>query len=380
LYAALACKLAAVKTRAAVLWQAGEPIEILEIDLAQPKEQEILVRIAACGVCASDLHVVDGDLPEPLPLVLGHEAAGVVVEVGPDVEQVEPGDHVVLALVPSCGVCRPCREGRPNFCRLAGQMSATGTLADGTSRVSLNGTQLHHFNAISSFAEHAVVPVSAAVRIRRDVALEVAALCGCAVITGYGAVVRTAQVEPESSVAVWGCGGVGLNVIQGARLAGATMIVAVDTRAENLVLARKLGATETVQAGPGVDTAAALRDLTDGGADYAFEAIGLEPTIQAAWEAVRSGGTVVVLGLMPKGSTLTIDPWGFINEKTIKGSFLGSAQIDVDIPRLLDYYADGCLELDELVSRRLTLDELPDAFDRLRAGSVGRQLVVFAQE
>ena len=360
-----------------MLWQAGEPVEILDVDLASPKEQEILVRIAACGVCASDLHVLDGDLPEPMPLVLGHEAAGVVVEAGPGVEHLEAGDHVVLALVPSCGVCRPCREGRRNFCRLAGQMSETGTLTDGTSRFSLNGTDLHHFNGVSSFSEHVVVPVSTAVRIRRDVALEVAALCGCAVITGYGAVVRTAQVEPESSVAVWGCGGVGMNVVQGARLAGAATIVAVDTRLEKLELARRLGATETVLAGPGVDTAAAVRDLTDGGVDYAFEAIGLEPTIQAAWEASRAGGTVVVVGLMRKGSTLTIDPWGFINEKTIKGCFLGSAQIDVDVPRLLDYYADGILELDELVSRRLTLDELPDAFERLRAGELCRQLVVF---
>ena len=360
-----------------MLWHPGEPIEILEVDLAPPKEQEILVRIAACGVCASDLHVVDGDLPEPLPLVLGHEAAGIVVETGTGVEELEAGDHVVLALVPSCGVCRPCREGRRNFCRLAGEMSATGMLADGTSRVSVNGTQLHHFNAVSSFAEHAVVPVSTAVRIRRDVALEVAALCGCAVITGYGAVIRTARVEAGSSVAVWGCGGIGLNVIQSARLAGAARIVAVDTRAEKLELARKFGATETVQAGPGVDSAAVVRDLTGEGVDYAFEAIGLEPTIQAAWEAICAGGTVVVLGLMPKGSTLTIDPWGFINEKTIKGSFLGSAQIDIDIPRLLDYYADGSLELDELVSHRLTLDDLPDAFDRLRAGDVRRQLVVF---
>jgi S-(hydroxymethyl)glutathione dehydrogenase / alcohol dehydrogenase len=373
----MSCRLVAVKTRAAVLWQPGKPVEILEIDLASPREQEILVRIAACGVCASDLHVVDGDLPEPLPLVLGHEASGVVVETGPGVEQLEAGDHVVLAMLPSCGVCRPCREGRRNSCRLAGQMSKTGTLADGTTRLSLNGTELHHFSGVSSFAEHAVVPVSTAVRIRRDVALEVAALCGCAVITGYGAVVRTAEVEPEASVAVWGCGGIGLNVIQGARIAGAGTIVAVDTRAEKLELARRLGATETVQAGPDVNTAKAVRDLTGGGADYAFEAIGLEPTIQAAWQAVRPGGTVVVVGLMPKGSTLTIDPWGFIIEKTIKGCFLGSAQIDVDIPRLLDYYADGILKLDELVSRRLTLDELPDAFDRLRDGDVHRQLVVF---
>lgn len=360
-----------------MLWKAREPVEILEVDLAPPKEGEVLVKIAACGVCASDLHVVDGALPEPMPLVLGHEAAGVVAETGPGVERVEAGDHVVLALVPSCGLCRACREGRRNFCELAGRMSATGTLADGTSRLSLNGTTLHHFNAISSFAGYAVVPESAAVAIRRDVPLEVAALCGCAVLTGYGAVVHTARVEPGASVAVWGCGGVGLNCIQGARLAGAGAIVALDTRPEKLDLARRLGATETVLAGEGVDGAAAVRSLTGGGADYAFEAIGLERTIGEAWAAVRSGGTVVVLGLMPKGSTLTIDPWGFINEKTLKGSFLGSARIDVDIPQLVEHYAAGELSLDELVSRRLPLEELPDAFERLRSGDVFRQLVVF---
>ncbi len=181
-------------------------------------------------------------------------------------------------------------KGGETFAGSQDRCPTTGTLADGTSRISVNGTQLHHFNSISSFSEHAVVPASAAVRIRRDVDLEVAALCGCAVITGYGAVVHTAQVEPEANVAVWGCGGVGLNVVQGARLAGAAAIVAVDTRTEKLELARTLGATETVQAGHGVDTAAAVRDLTDGGSDYAFEAIGLEPTIQAAWEAVQPRG------------------------------------------------------------------------------------------
>jgi S-(hydroxymethyl)glutathione dehydrogenase/alcohol dehydrogenase len=256
-------------------------------------------------------------------------------------------------------------------------MAATGTLADGTSRVSLNGTQLRHFNSVSSFAQYAVVPESAAVAIRRDVPLTTAALLGCAVITGYGAVFNTAQVEPGATVAVWGCGGVGLNCVQGARLAGAQTIVAVDTRPEKLDLARRFGATDAVLAGPHVDAGGAVYDLTGGGADYAFEAIGLEQAIREAWGAVRAGGTVVVLGLMPKGSTLTVDPWGFINEKTLKGSFLGSARIDVDIPQLVEYYADGSLELDELVSRRLTLDELPDAFDRLRAGDVCRQLVVF---
>ena len=220
-------------------------------------------------------------------------------------------------------------------------MATEGTLADGTSRLSLNGTTLHHFNSISSFAGHAVVPESAAVRIRRDVPLDAAALVGCSVLTGYGAVANTARVEKGASVAVWGCGGVGANVVQGARLAGASRIVAVDTRSEKLELARSLGATDVVQAGDGVDTVAAVKDVTGGGPDYAFEAIGSERAIQEAWKATRIGGTVVVVGIMPRGSTLTIDPWQFMSEKTLKGTFLGSARIQEDVPRLVDLYHSG---------------------------------------
>lgn len=366
-----------MKTQAAVLWKPGKPVEILEVDLAGPKEGEVLVEIAACGLCATDLHVVDGDLPEPLPLVLGHEAAGVVVECGPGVDSPVPGDHVVLALVPSCGDCAECRRGRPNFCELGARMAAEGTLADGTSRLRVNGTTLRHFNSISSFADHAVVPASTAVRIRDDVALDAVALIGCSVLTGYGAVVNTARVEDGAAVAVWGCGGVGANVVQGARLAGASTIVAVDARPEKLELARSLGATETVQAGDGVDVIAAVRDLTHGGPDYAFEAIGAETTIREAWDAARAGGTVVVVGMMPKGWTLTIDPWHFISEKTLRGTFLGSARIQTDIPRLVDLYHAGELELDALVSRKLALTELLDALERMRAGDGVRQVVVF---
>lgn len=360
--------------KAAVLWRPGTPVEILDVEIAEPGEGEVLVQIAACGVCHTDLHVVDGDLPEPIPLVLGHEASGVVREVGPNVERLGEGDHVVLALVPSCGRCPACAGGRPNFCEEGGRMSSSGTLADGTSRLSVNGTRLHHFNAVSSFAEYAVVPQSAAVPVRRDVPIDTAALVSCAVLTGVGAVANTARVEEGASVAVWGCGGVGLNVVQGARIAGAETIVAVDTRAEKLEVARSLGATHAVLAAGAVE---AVRDLTRGGADYAFEAIGVERAIQDAWASVRSGGTVVVVGLPPKGSTLTLDAWGFINEKRLLGCFLGSARIDEDVPRLLDLYAEGELVLEELVSRRLPLAELPDAFDRLRAGDAVRQLVVF---
>ena len=363
--------------QAAVLREVGRPVEILDVELAPPQEGEVLVRIAACGVCASDLHVVDGDLPEPLPLVLGHEASGVVVETGAEVTRVRPGDHVVVALVPSCGECEPCRRGRPNFCELGGRMAATGTLADGTSRLSVGGETLHHFNSVSSFAEHAVVPESVAVPIRQDVALDVAALVGCAALTGWGAVTRTAAIEPGSSVAVWGCGGVGLATIQAARLAGAETIVAVDTRAAKLELAVRLGATETVEARPSADTARRVRHTTGGGADYAFEAIGRAETIREAWDALRPGGTGVVVGLPPKGSSLTIDTWGFINEKTLKGCFLGSAKIDEDVPRIVDLYAAGELRLDELVTDRIPLADLPAAFERLRAGDAVRQLVVF---
>jgi S-(hydroxymethyl)glutathione dehydrogenase/alcohol dehydrogenase len=367
-----------MKTEAAVLWRPGEPVEILEVDLAAPREGEVLVDIAACGVCASDLHVVDGDMPEPLPLVLGHEASGVVSEIGPGVESLAPGDHVVLALVPACGRCGECLRGRPNFCEAGARMAATGTLADGTSRLSLNGTTLHHFNSVSSFAGHAVVPASVAVKIRDDVPLQTVALVGCAVLTGCGAVLNTAGVPEGATVAVWGCGGVGLNIVQGARLARAAQIVAVDVRPEKLELARTLGATDVVVAAAGVDVVAAVKDLTSGGPDYAFEAIGTEATIQQAWRAAGPRGTVVAVGIMPKGSTLAIDPWEFFVEKTLKGSFLGSANVREDVPRLVDLYATGELRLDELVDGRIPLSELPDAFERLRAGDSLRQLVVFA--
>jgi S-(hydroxymethyl)glutathione dehydrogenase/alcohol dehydrogenase len=364
--------------KAAVLWEPRTRVEILDVELAPPQAGEVLVRIAASGVCASDLHVVDGDLPEPLPIVLGHEASGVVVAAGAGVERLREGDHVVLALAPSCGECPSCRLGRPTFCEPFGQCASDGVLADGTSRLSVDGTTLHHFNSVSSFAEYAVVPESAAVSVRRDVPLDAAALVGCAALTGFGAVANTARVEEGATVAVWGCGGVGLNVVQAARLAGAGRILGVDTREEKLTLARRLGATDVVRVesgGPG--TSLAVHGLVPGGVDYAFEAIGREETINEAWAAVRPGGTVVVLGLMPKGSRLTIDPWGFINEKTLKGCFLGSARIQRDVPRLVQRLHEGELELEALVSHRIRLQELAEAFDRLRAGDVLRQLVVF---
>jgi S-(hydroxymethyl)glutathione dehydrogenase / alcohol dehydrogenase len=364
-----------VKTRAAVLWSVGEPVEIVDADLEEPREGEVLVKVAACGVCASDLHVVDGDLVEPLPIVLGHEASGVVVETGPRVARVANDDHVVLVLAPSCGRCTACRAGNPNFCQRGGQNAAEGTLSDGTSRLSVNGTRLNHFNSVSTFAEYAVVPESAAIPVRGDVPLRSLALVGCAVLTGYGAVVRTAGVRPGSSVAVWGCGGVGLNIVQTARLVGGGTVVAVDVSQEKLMTAERLGATHLVEARD--DPVTAVREATNGGPDYAFEAVGREESIRQAWDVTRAGGTVVVVGMMPRGSTLTIDPWWFVYEKTLKGCFLGSARLPIDVPRIVGHYAAGRLALDELVDREIGLDELPAAFARMRAGEGLRQLVVF---
>ena len=362
--------------KAAVLWGPHTPVEVLDVDLAAPREGEVLVKIAATGVCASDLHVVDGTLPEPMPLVLGHEAAGVVVETGPGVRRLRPGDHAVLSILASCGRCPRCLGGRPQLCAAAGASAARGTLADGTSRLSVNGTRLCHFNSVSSFAEYAVVPESGAVAIRPDAPLDAAALVSCAVLTGFGAVTNTAAVEPGASVAVFGCGGVGLSAIQAARVARAGEIVAVDVRPEKLALARGLGATSAVDS-RGQDPVEAIRELTGGGADYAFEALGAERTVQQAWDAVAPGGTVVVVGMMPKGSRLSIDPWHFISEKTIRGCYLGSSRIGVDVPRILDLYCSGELRLEAMVSDRIRLEELSTAFNRMRAGEGARHVIVF---
>ena len=364
-----------MRMRAAVLWQPGAPVDVAEVELDEPRAGEVLVRIAASGVCASDLHVVDGDLPEPMPLVLGHEAAGIVEAAADDVARVRAGDHVVLSILPSCGDCRQCGRGRPQLCEVTGRWASAGTLADGTTRLAVDGSRVHHFNAVSSFAEYAVVPETCVVPIRADVPLDAACLIGCAALTGYGAVTRTAGVSAEDRVAVWGCGGVGLAIVQAARIVGAETIVAVDVRPEKLELALELGATAAVSA-VDEDPVEAVMRQTEDGADFTFEALGTEATVRQAWSATAAGGETVVVGLLPKGSALTIDPWGFISEKSLRGCFLGSAKPAEDVPRLVDLYRGGELKLDELVSRRIGLADLNDAFARLRAGEVTRQVVV----
>ncbi len=363
--------------QAAVLDGPGRPFDVREVELDEPNAGEVLVRIAASGLCGSDLKALDGlRAIASFPVILGHEAAGVVEEVGEGVERLRPGDHVVLSILSACGSCADCRRGRPNYCSTTAGAQPAGNLLDGSSRLTMNGRRLNHFLTVSSFAEYAVVPASAATVIDPAMPLDRAALIGCAVLTGYGAVHNSARVQAGSSVAVFGCGGVGLSAVQGARLAGAETIVAVDVHPAKLALASSLGATETVDARCG-DPSGAVREATGGGADYAFEAAGRPDTIEQAWNSLAVGGLLTVIGTLPSGAKLMLAADPLIEEKRIAGCYLGSASPEGDVPALVERYLDGELQLDELVSRRIGLADLDDGFARLREGTEARQVVVF---
>ncbi|MGZ3640392.1 MAG: Zn-dependent alcohol dehydrogenase, partial [Ktedonobacterales bacterium] len=351
-----------VHARAAVLHAYDQPLTIEEIALDDPGAGEVIVRLAACGVCHSDLHMIGGTFKTPLPVVLGHEGAGVVEAIGPGVRDVQPGDHVVLAWIPSCGRCRYCASGRPALCSDRQGVERHGS----PPRLhTSDGEGVHQFLDVSAFAERVLVREEGVIRIPPDVPLEIAALVGCAVLTGIGAATRTARVEPGSTVAVFGAGGVGLNVIQGAALAGAARIIAIDRRPAALELARGFGATETLDASEG--TAKTLRKLTGGGVDYAFEVVGLPETIAQAWESVAPGGRAVVVGLTPQNAQVTLRA-DFLSEKALLGCIFGSAVPRVDVPRVLDLYARGKVKLDELATRRYALEQVNEALDELRRG------------
>ena len=366
-----------MRMRAAVLAAPRRPVEVREVELDEPRAGEVLVRIAATGLCASDLAALDAKRTlVPFPAVLGHEAAGVVDAVGEGVTTVRRGDHVVITILPSCGHCGSCAAARPNHCHTAADAMSAGNLLDGSSRLRDGRERLNHFLTVSSLAEYAVVAESNVTVIDRAMPLDRAALIGCAVLTGFGAARRSAQVKPGDRVAVFGCGGVGLSAIQGARLAGAETIVAVDVHPAKLELARAVGATHSVD-GLGDDVAAAVREASGGGVDHAFEAAGRSETIEAAWHALAVGGMVTVIGTLRTGARLDLDAGPLIEEKRITGCYLGGSSPRTDVPMLVNLYLDGSLLLDQLVSRRIDLGEVNDAFDRLRAGTEARQLVVF---
>ncbi|HEY3079609.1 MAG TPA: Zn-dependent alcohol dehydrogenase [Chloroflexota bacterium] len=364
---------------AAVLYEANTPLQIEQVSLDGPREDEVLVRVAATGACHSDYHVMNGDWHGrefPLPSVLGHEASGVVEKVGPGVTHVKAGDPIILSFWASCGRCRRCVSGQPHLCHGFPEMKP-GTMPDGTKRLRRGDTVLNHFGSgMSSFAELSLIHKSMAVPIRRDMPLDRAALIGCAVMTGVGAVLNTARVEPGATMAVFGTGGVGLSVVQGGTLASASRIIAVDLRDNKLEYAKSFGATDVINAS-GRDPVEAIKELTDGmGVDYAFDAIGLSKVSRQAYDAVRRGGTAVVVGMAPTGSEIPVPATIAGQEKTVKGCFYGSTRPSVDFPRLVDFYLAGRLKLDQMVSRRYQLEEINEAFAALARGDNARGVIV----
>ena len=364
--------------KAAVCHERNRPLRVEEVTLDPPGPGEVRVRLAASGVCHSDLSAVSGLLPVKLPAVLGHEGAGTVEEVGPGVAGLAPGHRVVLSWVTPCGACFYCRIARPNLCELGERINRIHRMPDGTTRLRLGGTELQAISALGTLAECAVVPAPAAVRLDDDVPLDKAALFGCAVMTGVGAVINTARVRPGSQVAVFGAGGVGLNAIQGAVLAGAERIVAVDNNAAKLALAEAFGATHVIDASR-QDALGTLRELTSGrGVDYAFEAIGRKDTIELAYAATRRGGTCVVIGLGSRDESVSLNAFHLpIQEKRLLGCWYGSADVHRDFPRLIALWRAGRLKLDALVTRTYRLDEVNDAFAGLADGRNARGVVLF---
>ena len=359
--------------KAAVLYEPHNPLSVEEVDLDGPKAGEVRVKMVGAGACHSDFHRVDGHTAiETLPFVMGHEGSGTVQEVGPGVTGLSAGDPVIFSLTPQCGRCRNCTAGRANLCEAHSR--ATSQMPDGTTRFSKDGVPYYH--GLATFAEETVIPESYAVKVREDVPLAKACLIGCAVLTGVGAVVNRAKVEAGSTVAVFGCGGVGLNVVQGAALAAASMIIAVDKVDFKLEKAGEFGATHFVNADK-EDPVNRVLELTDGGADYAFEVIGVPQVVRQAFESVRPGGTAVMVGVPPHGADISIPAQPLFSDRTLMGTFYGAGRPRVDFPWLLDLYADGRLKLDELISKYRPLEEINEAFEDMNRGVTARTILTF---
>ena len=363
-----------MKVKAAVLYEANTPLVLEEVDLDAPKAGEVKIKVGAAGVCRSDLHFMNGDAKCPLPVVLGHEAAGTVEEVGEGVTSVAPGDRVVIAFVSTCGRCENCVIGRPNLCLTRGKFVMSQF--DGTSRLHKGDMKIAQFDQMSCFASHTVVPESACIPAPDSLPMEIAAFIGCCTTTGVGAVLYNAKVEANSTVAVVGCGGVGLNVIMGSGLANARQIIAVDINEGKLEFAMKFGATHSVNPSQ-QDAVARVKELTGGqGVDYAFEVFGSPDTVEMTYEMTKKGGTAVVVGISPWGSKAPIDPVALVrDEKVLKGCYYGSARMSTDMPKLIDMYQAGKLPLDELVTRRYSLDQINEAYEDLDRGEIGRGVI-----
>jgi S-(hydroxymethyl)glutathione dehydrogenase/alcohol dehydrogenase len=370
-----------MRIRAAVLHEPRQPLAIEEVELAPPRDDEVLVRVAAAGVCHSDVRLADGELGEGRwPLVLGHEGAGVVEAVGAAVTHVAPGDHVGFCIVPACRACTECLAGRFHLCLPAGENGPRGVLMDGTSRLALqDGTPLQHALMTACFAERTVVSAAGAVPLPRELPLWQASLLGCGVVTAFGAVRNVAHVAPGESAAVIGCGGVGLQVVAALRIARASPIVAVDLDPAKLELALGRGATDAVEAGS-TTTAARVIQLTGRGADHAFEVVGRPETMRLAWDSLRPGGTAVVVGLAPKGTEVALPAIEFLSDKGVRGSYYGSGDAAADLPRLAAYAVTGELDLAGVVTAVEPLEAVNDALDRLRGGEGARTVLLIDPE
>ncbi len=358
--------------KAAVLREVNKPLEIEDIQHGDPSPREVLIRTVAAGVCHSDLHFQNGSYPYPLPAVLGHESAGVVEAVGSDVTYVKPGDHVITCLSAFCGHCEHCITGRMSLC----QEPELQRPMDQPTRLAKNDEPIAQFLNLSSFAEYMLVHEHAIVKIRDDMPLDRAALIGCGVTTGVGAVIHTAAVEPGATVAVIGCGGVGLSAINGAAIAGAARIIAIDMVDSKLELARKFGATDVVNASE-TDVIGEVREMTGGGVHYSFEAIGLKQTAEQAFKILSFGGTATVVGMIPVGTMVELHGPEFLMERKMQGSNMGSNRFRVDMPRFVDFYLQGRLHLDDLISGRIKLEDINDGLEALESGEVARNVIMF---
>ncbi len=366
-----------MKTKAAVVRETNQ-LTIEEVNLDPPKPYEVLVRMQAAGICHSDLHTYRGELRAQPPLVLGHEGAGIVEAVGDDVAHVKPGDRILVNWLPSCNQCPACLRGQNNLCTRLPATTLQALLPDGTSRLSTaDGLMLKHYLSASTMAEHAVVDQASAIKLPDDVPFEVASIIGCAVLTGTGAVLNTADIAPGSSAAIIGCGGVGLSAIMGAKLAGCYPIIAIDVMESKFAFAKELGATHTINSREN-DAVEALRELIDGGPDYIFDSVGAAVTINQALMGVRPGGSAVIMGMHSMKETVAISPAMLIAmNKKLLGSFAGSARPHLDLPHFLELYRSGRLPVDKLVSQRYSLEELPRAFEDMEAGKVARGVILF---
>ncbi|MCH9638170.1 MAG: S-(hydroxymethyl)glutathione dehydrogenase/class III alcohol dehydrogenase [Betaproteobacteria bacterium] len=368
-----------MKTRAALAWQAGQPLTIENIDLEGPKSGEVLVEIKATGICHTDYYTLSGADPEGLfPSILGHEGAGVVVEVGPNVKSLQVGDHVIPLYTPECRECKFCLSPKTNLCQSIRNTQGRGLMPDATSRFSLNGKPLFHYMGTSTFSNYTVVPEIALARIRQDAPFDKVCYIGCGVTTGIGAVLFTAKAEAGSNIAVFGLGGIGLNVIQGAKMIGADKIIGIDINPEREAMARQFGMTHFINASEVPDTVDAVIQLTDGGADYSFECIGNTHVMRQALECTHKGwGRSIIIGVAEAGAEISTRPFQLVTGRKWEGSAFGGARGRTDVPKIVDWYMEGKINIDSLITHTLKLEDINKGFDLMKTGESIRSVVIY---